>query len=80
MMVLAHEGLREQRRMSWYDRWPLPIISLLTVVVWNLGGALLVNVFTDRPASLLQVFLVTCFAVAFTVRERRARRRAGLAL
>ena len=65
--------------MSWYDRKPAQLIALLTAAVW--GGALvLVSLAFGLAVKPLAVALVAALGAVFALRERKARRRAGLAL
>ena len=64
--------------MIWYDRLPVQAIALLTAGVWG-GGVVLASWALGLTPKPLAVALIAVFGAAFALRERRVRRRAGLA-
>ncbi len=66
------------KKMNWYDRTPVYVIALLTSVIWG-AAVLFIAWALGRNPSLLASALVAVLGAVFAFRERKARRRAGLA-
>ena len=65
--------------MNWYDRAPLYVIALLTSAIWGTAMYCAGWLLGPEPSSLTTTGLLAVLGAVFAVRERIARRRAGLA-